>query len=365
MKSLLNAAQGIPQKKIPLWFMRQAGRYLPEYREIRKTHDTLTMFKTPAIASEITLQPLRRFNLDGAILYADILLIPDALGVGLKFVTGEGPKIAHTIRSASDLKHLQDAENIPKLIERLSYVGETLSQVIPKLDEHVTMLGFAGAPFTVASYMVEGGSGSKNEFHEIKKLIATEPTTVHTLMDILTNITIAYLQMQIQSGAEVLQLFESWSGVLNSNEYAEFCLPYVAKIIKAIKPQVPVILYLGTSAHLVDQVIALNEDSIPNVLSVDHHLQLSVVSNKIIIANYLHNEKSQHLNESLKKIALQGNLDPNLLFATKAEIEPAVKACLDAGQKHPYGYIFNLGHGINQHTPIENVEYVVELVNAI
>lgn len=359
MKLLLTAAHGKVQNKIPLWFMRQAGRYLPEYREIRKTYDTLTMFKTPHIASEITLQPLRRFNLDGAILYADILLIPDALGVGLQFVTGEGPKISHTIRSAADLTTLKDVDNIPKLIERLSYVGETLSRVKQKLDDHITMLGFAGAPFTVASYMIEGGSGSKNQFNETKTLIANEPATFHTLMDILTNITIAYLHMQIQCGAEVLQLFESWSGVLNATEYSEFCLPYVSKIVQAIKPHVPVILYLGTSKHLLDQVLALEPSSLPNVLSVDHHVQLSDVSQKIQMQNQKYN--SVH-NSNDKKIALQGNLDPNLLFASKQEIDHAVTACLDAGHKHPYGYIFNLGHGINQHTPIQNVEHVIKLV---
>lgn len=344
MKSLLHAAQGLSQSKIPVWFMRQAGRYLPEYREIRKQHDTLTMFKTPSIATEVTLQPLRRFNLDGAILYADILLIPDALGVNLKFVTGEGPKIAHTIRRAKDLTQLRNLENTEKLIEQLSYVGETITRVVPQLPNHVTMLGFAGSPFTVASYMIEGESGSKNNFAETKKLIATEPDTFHALMNALTNITIAYLDMQIKCGAEVIQLFESWSGVLNAEQYNEFCLPYVHKIIHAIQKQVPVILFLGTTAHLLNSVI--QADTVPNVLSVDYRVNLVDVSKQI----------------GAKKIGLQGNLDPHLLFKSQNEIKCGVQACVKAGCAHSSGYIFNLGHGIDQHTPLENVGYVVDLL---
>lgn len=346
MKSLLQAALGFPQTKTPVWFMRQAGRYLPEYREIRKQHNTLTMFKTPSIASEVTLQPLRRFNLDGAILYADILLIPDALGVDLNFVVGEGPKIKNTIRSASDLKKLKNLENIDKLINDLSYVGETLTRVVPELPSHVTMLGFAGAPFTVASYMIEGESGSKNNFSETRKLIETDPKTFHTLMNALTNITIAYLEMQIKCGAEVLQLFESWSGVLDTKKYEIFCLPYVQKIIQALQNKVPTILFLGTTAHLINSVI--DSSIIPNVLSVDYRVKLSDVSQKI----------------GNKKIALQGNLNPELLFSSKKEIDAGVKVCLEAGRKHPHGYIFNLGHGINKDTPLENVGYVTDLINS-
>jgi len=346
MKPLLQVALGEPQSKIPLWFMRQAGRYLPEYREIRKDHPTLEMFKTPAIASEVTLQPLRRFKLDGAILYADILLIPDALGAGLSFVTGEGPKFAHPIRCPRDLTSLRYVEDTSKIIDDLSYVAETISLVVPKLDDDVTMIGFAGAPFTVASYMIEGESGTKSDFAETRKMLANSPDTFHALMELLTRITISYLNMQIDAGVEVVQLFESWSGVLKAEQYKVFCLPYVHQILQAIQKRTPVMTYFGRSEHLLDQVI--HADVIPNVLSIDHHTSLLSASKKI----------------GNKPIALQGNLAPELLFEDKSQIEVALKKCLVEGSAHSHGYIFNLGHGIQQHTPVESVEHVVNILNS-
>lgn len=342
-KILYNAAQGQKTEKVPLWLMRQAGRYLPEYREIRKQFNTLEMFKSPKIATEITLQPLKRFQLDGAILYADILLIPDALGLELSFIEKEGPKFSKTIRSAADLKIiLNNSENIELFIEKLSYVGETLDRVKSKLDPSVTLLGFAGSPFTVASYMIEGGS-TKGEFFECKKLMFTQPDTFHALMEVLTKTTIAYLKMQIQAGAEVLQLFESWSGALSPDQYNEFCLPYTKKIVDEMKKFAPIIQFFGQGASLFSQLLDIN----PNVYGIDWRQNMSEVSQKLLGTN----------------ISIQGNLDPLLLYAPSERLSAALEQCLKIGTQHPNGYIFNLGHGCTQHTPVEKVAELVNYVN--
>lgn len=342
-KILLTAANGQQTEKTPLWLMRQAGRYLPEYREIRKEHNTLSMFQTPKIATEITLQPLKRFSLHGAILYADILLIPHAMGLGLSFVEKEGPVFEKTIRNENDLKIIQEAiKNRDELIFKLKYVAETVSLVKPQLNSNVTMLGFAGAPFTVASYMIEGKS-SKGDFLETKKLMFHKPNIFHGLMQCLTSVTIDYLQMQIQAGVEVVQLFESWSGAIDAFFYKEFCFPYVKQIIDAIKKHVPVILFMGQGALLNEQVLELK----PSVYSVDWRQNLSSVATKF----------------SGSGIALQGNLDPFLLFAPKSLLKEKVEECLKVGRAYKHGYIFNLGHGLHQTTPIENVELVSNTIS--
>lgn len=343
-KILLEAAQGKTTHKIPIWLMRQAGRYLPEYMEYRKKYNTLEMFKTPSIATEITLQPLKRFHLDGAILYADILLVPDAMGLELFFIEKEGPHFRKTIRSHVDLKQINSqAENIDKLLDKLSYVAETVEKVKQNLTKETTFLGFAGAPFTVASYMIEGGSSKKDEFFECKKLMFNEPETFHKLMELLTNATIAYLKMQIKAGVEVVQLFESWSGALSPDQFREFCLPYSKKIVDEIKKEVPVISFFGQGASLIPEALKIN----PNVHSVDWRQDLSFVSKSFAGSG----------------IALQGNLDPLLLYAPKKLLEEKLDTCLKIGTAHPHGYIFNLGHGCTQHTPIENVAHLVDCVN--
>jgi uroporphyrinogen decarboxylase len=343
-KNLLLAAQGKKTSKIPIWFMRQAGRYLPEYRNVRTQHKTLHMFKTPSIATDITLQPLERFPLDGAILYADILLIPDAMGLGLDFVEKEGPVFEKKIRTREDFQIIKQAtSNLSALIETLSYVGETVSRVKAKLPNHVTMLGFAGAPFTVASYVIEGKS-TRGEFIETKKLAFQNPSLFHDLMQELTNVTIEYLKMQIANGAEVVQLFESWSGALNAGDYQEFCFPYVKQIIDEIKKTTPVILFLGQGMGLTEQVLELN----PSVFSVDWRQNLGRVAEQFKGTG----------------IGLQGNLDPLLLYASQERLNQKLEECLRVGSAYPHGYIFNLGHGIHLGTPIENVDFMVKKVNA-
>jgi uroporphyrinogen decarboxylase len=342
-KPLKDAAHGKKPTRTPVWLMRQAGRYLPEYREIRSRFNTLTMFKTPKIATEITLQPLERFDLDGAILYADILLIPDALGMGLSFVEKEGPRFLKTIRSAEDFRSLQTQnENLEKVVDSLGYVFETVQNVSSKLSPHVTMLGFAGAPFTVASYMIEGGS-AHGEFTETKKLMYTAPDVFHSIMSLLTQVTILYLKKQIEAGVEVIQLFESWSGALSAAQYETFCEPYVAKILRAIEPLVPCILFLGQGAHLLSHAKRLK----PQILSVDWRQDLAAAA--------------QFCTQN--RMGLQGHLDPLALYAPSDVLKKEIRACVEVGQAHPYGYIFNLGHGITQHTPVENVDFLVKTVH--
>lgn len=343
-KVLLEAIQGKKTNKIPLWLMRQAGRYLPEYMEFRRKHTTLQMFKSPSIATEITLQPIKRFNLDGAIIYADILLIPDAMGLDLNFIEKEGPKFSKTIRSHVDLKQIIEySENTEKLIKKLNYVAETLENVKSQLSKDITLIGFAGAPFTVASYMIEGKSSAKNDFFECKKLMFNEPETFHILMNILTNVTIEYLKMQIKAGAEVIQLFESWSGALTPDQFREFCLPYSKKIVTEIKKYAPIISFFGQGAGLISEAIELN----PNAHGVDWRQDLSIVSKTFTGTN----------------IALQGNLDPLLLYAPEKLLQQKLDECLSIGSKYTHGYIFNLGHGCTQHTPVENVDFLVNYVN--
>ena len=343
-KPLLAALKGQKPAHTPVWLMRQAGRYLPEYRAIREKNDTLTMFKTPTIAADITLQPLRRYALDGAIVYADILLLPEALGLGLEFVKGEGPQFARTIRSAQDLSWLQkQAANAKEVVARADYVAETLGRVKSELSPDVTLLGFAGAPWTVASYMIEGGS-AKGEFFESKKLMFDAPQVLHGLLNILTDLTIDYLHMQVDAGADALQLFESWGGALTPDQYLEFCAPYSIRIMNALRPRVPTIHFVGEAAGILNEVLTVPSD----VFGVDWRQSLGRVSSHPLLGER----------------GLQGNLDPLLLHASRTLLETKAAEILKAGRAHKTGqFIFNLGHGIRQTTPPENVGFLVDLVH--
>jgi uroporphyrinogen decarboxylase len=301
------------------------------------------MFQKPSIAAEVTLQPLRRFPLDGAILYADILLIPDALGLGLSFTPGEGPAFARPLWSAENWQpHWNHDGIVEAVVDKLQYVAQTIGLVKPQLDPGVTFLGFAGAPFTVASYMIEGCGGSKQDFVHTKKLLREDPELFHRMMDLLTRITIKYLEMQVQAGVEVVQLFESWSGALSYHQYATFCTPYVTKIIAALKPKVPVILFLGQGAALWPEV----KKCAPSMFSVDWRPRFSHAVDTFAGTN----------------IGLQGNLDPTLLLSTPDIFAPDVAALLQEARRCEQGYIFNLGHGCIKETPVENIAKLVQLV---
>lgn len=344
-KPLLVAARGGKPAHTPLWLMRQAGRYLPEYRALREKSDTLTMFRTPVIATEITLQPLRRFPLDAAIVYADILLLPDALGLGLSFVAGEGPKFARVVRDEESLAWLRKQASDPaKIRERLSYVGETLSRVKEGLSPTTALIGFAGAPWTVASYMMEGGSAG-GEFVESKKVMFERPEVLKGLLAVLTDLTIDYLHMQVDAGAEILQLFESWGGALTPAQYAEFALPCSRRILEALSPRVPFIHFVGEGAGLTHLSLSAGG----HIYGVDWRQDLSRVS-------ALAREHG---------MGVQGNLDPMLLFAPQNLMCEAATEIVRAGRAHAPGFIFNLGHGIRQHTPVENVAALVKHVHGL
>lgn len=347
LKPLCRAAKGENVWPPPCWLMRQAGRYLPEYRAFREKADTLTMFKTPAIAAEITLQPLRRYSqLDAAIVYADILLIPDAMGLGLHFVKGEGPKFTHPIRTNADWNATQQRNNDHKvIIDKLSYVAETLTKVKPHLAPHQALLGFAGAPFTVASYMVEAG-GTSGTLLETKKLCFQNPSLMHELLNKVTDITIDYLNMQIDVGIDALQLFESWGGALAPHEYQEFAAPYADRVLKAVSQRVPTIHFVGESAGILSAATQVHSD----VFSVDWRQDLQNVMT--------------HCQQKGIHKGLQGNLDPLLLHATPEKLEKEARTLLTKAKSWGHGYIFNLGHGIHLETPVEAVAHLLKVVKS-
>lgn len=342
-KPVLKALMGEKNIVTPVWFMRQAGRCLPEYRAIKSTMKTYDMFITPKVASEVTMQPLKRFPLDAAIVYADILHIPDALGCGLSFEPGDGPKFSHTVRTKSDLTLLRDRlKDSSKVADSLSFVGETLRLVKPQLAKDQTLIGFAGSPWTVASYVVEGGSS--HNFHQVKALMMKDPQVFKDLMEILTEATIPYLQMQIRAGAEVIQLFESWGGqALGTNMYKEFCKPYMERIIKALSSQVPIIHFVNRSAGIWDEIVSLPSQGI----GIDWAQPLSKVA----------------LDPRMQGRCLQGNLDPMWLYASWDKLKMEAQEILTAGRNFSGGYIFNVGHGFTPDTPLENVEKLVEFIH--
>jgi uroporphyrinogen decarboxylase len=314
----------------PLWLMRQAGRYLPEYRQLRAEHSTLKMFKTPQIATEITLQPLKRFELDAAILYADILLIPDALGLGLFFQEGEGPCFTKYILQPEDVDALKERiENKEKFVESLSYVGETVARIKEKLSPEQALIGFAGAPLTVATYMLEGKL-SKGQFPQTHKFIHHHLDEFHKLLSILTDATIYYLEMQINAGAQMIQLFESWSHAVSPSDYFRHCYPYSQKIFQFLKQRkIPAISFFGYGAGLIPDLLSENQENCFDAIGVDWHQDLKNVS--------------QLLKDA--PIALQGNLNPYLLNAPIHNLEEALYKNLQIGSNHKHGFIFNLGHG--------------------
>lgn len=318
-----------PVDTTPVWMMRQAGRYLPEYRETRsKAGDFLSLCKNTDFACEVTLQPLRRYDLDAAILFSDILTIPDALGLGLYFETGEGPKFHKTVRTE------QDVANLPKLNAKsnLDYVMNAVSTIRSALGGQVPLIGFSGSPWTLATYMVEGGSSK--EFRFTKQMMYAQPEVLHALLDHLAHSVIDYLNAQIDAGAQAIQIFDSWGGALAHREYVEFSLNYMNKIIAGLQREkdgrrIPIIVFTKGGGQWLEPMISTGADA----LGLDWTTRLDTARTTVA-----------------GRVALQGNLDPAVLYGSAASIEKAVKAMLDDayanGEKT--GYIANLGHGITQ-----------------
>lgn len=317
--------------KIPLWLMRQAGRYLPEYRAIRSRHSFMEMVQTPKIACEITTQPIRRFQFDAAILFSDILVLPDALGLGLSFEEKLGPVFKYPLKTPLDL-HRIERDSLPS---SLDYIPETIELIKNKLD--VPLIGFAGAPFTVASYMIEGGT-SKNLL-KTKKWVVNNPQAFKKLMEILSDLTIQYLQLQIRAGVNAVQLFDTWAGALSSSQMEELSLPYIKKIIRAIEPSVPVIFFSKACSSFAK----LFKEAKPQGISFDINADL------------------KRMRHEMPHMAIQGNFDPDILLGSQEAIKQEARRIIDSMQDDP-GFIFNLGHGIHPETPIAAVQTLIEEV---
>jgi uroporphyrinogen decarboxylase len=315
--------------------MRQAGRYMAEYRAIRQKVDFWTLCKTPELCCEVTLQPIDAFGLDAAIIFSDLLVTLPPSGFDVEFIKGTGPVVHDPIKSAADIQKLTPVDTL----HDLGYVGEAVRQTVAALPSDVPLIGFAGAPFTLASYLIEGGSSK--QFMKTKAFLHQEPEAARTLFDHLAKVTIELLNLQIDQGARAVQIFDSWAGCLDPEDYARWGLAYTKQIVDAVRrPDVPVIVFpkgTGTYLELVAQTGA-------DVVGVDWTLPLDQARAKVG-----------------PKVALQGNLDPGRLLAPWPELARSIDRVLDAAGDGT-GHVFNLGHGIYQFTPVDNVKRMVDYV---
>ena len=332
---MILACRREPAPYTPVWLMRQAGRYMPEYRRVRAQHDFLEMCRRPEIAAEVTVTAVERLGVDAAIIFADILLPLIPMEVGLRYEKDGGPIIERPVRSAVDL------ERIPPIdaTGALGFVGDAIRMVRHALGDRVPLIGFAGAPFTLASYLIEGG-GSR-QYQATKTMMYTEPATWHRLMETLARTTADYLNMQIAAGADIVQLFDSWVGVLGPDDYRRFVLPHSAAVISALSPRVPLI-HFGT---VTGSLLELMREAGGDVIGLDWRVDLEQAWARL---GY--------------DVGVQGNLDPVALFAGIPEIRRRVRAILDRAAGRP-GHIFNLGHGILPETPVDHVRALVDAVH--
>lgn len=332
---ILNALHCKNKSRAPIWIMRQAGRYMPEYRAIRAKHSFLEMCHRPEIAAEVTMLPIHAFEMDAAILFSDILVVAEALGVGLRFEEGVGPIIERQILSEKDV----DALPIVHVDEKLSYVSNAIKILQPHLK--VPLIGFCGAPFTIASYMIEGRSSK--DLKKTKQWMLREPAVFHRLLKKIAECTIEYLKMQIQAGVQAIQIFDSWANVLGHLQFREFSLAYLKQIVDAMRPlKVPVILFCRGSSVFAPGLAEIA----PAAISLDW--QSDLLEMRSVIP---------------KTIAIQGNLDPDILYAESVTIKKEAQRLLQ-GMKSDQGYIFNLGHGIHPDTPVDAVKALVESVKS-
>jgi uroporphyrinogen decarboxylase len=338
----LRALRREPTDTTPIWVMRQAGRYLPEYRETRaRAGSFMALAQNPELACEVTLQPLARFDLDAAILFSDILTIPDAMGLGLTFAQGEGPQFAHPVRSAADIAKLA----VPDIDGELRYVMDAVRLIRRELHGRVPLIGFSGSPWTLACYMVEG-SGSK-DFATLKAMCWNQPGLAHQLLETLAQAVAQYLIAQAAAGAQALMVFDTWGGLLGPAPFREFSLRYMTRVVGALKAdahsrELPIILFSkGAGQHLAEMA-----DSGCAALGVDWSIDLDQARRAVA-----------------GKVALQGNLDPAILRAGPEVIRREARAVLDSYGNHP-GHVFNLGHGITPEVDPEHVRVLVDEVHA-
>ena len=337
----LRALRREPVDCTPVWLMRQAGRYLPEYRATRaKAGSFMGLATNPELACEVTLQPLRRYALDAAILFSDILTIPDAMGLGLSFAEGEGPKFARPVRTAADVAKLA----VPDMETELRYVMDAVRTIRRELNGSVPLIGFSGSPWTLACYMVEGG-GSAN-FSKIKAMAFSEAGLLHRILEVTTDAVIAYLSAQRAAGAQALQVFDTWGGVLAPHHYREFSLPYLARIAEELprgegRDRTPLILFGKGNAPYLEELAATGAEG----LGVDWLVSLQEARRR-----------------TGSRVALQGNLDPATLYASPEGIRTEVRRVLDSFGGGP-GHVFNLGHGLSPDMDPEHIGVLVDAVH--
>ncbi len=332
---LLRTARGEKVERPPVWLMRQAGRILPQYRALRgKLSGFKELVETPHLAAEVTIQPVDELGVDAAIIFSDILVIPEAMGLTYEMVEKKGPWFPKTIESLSDVEKLGSGENV---LGELQYVFDALSVTKKELNGRVPLIGFAGAPWTIFSYMLEG-SGSKT-FSKARKFLYQNPTAAHLLLDKITDTTIAYLKQKVRSGANMVQVFDSWAGILPPYQYSEFAIPYIKKIVDSIE-DVPVIVFSKGAWFAMDELSKLD----CQVLGVDWNTKVSDLRGKLNVQQ-----------------VLQGNLDPCMLYSSEENVrEATLKMLNDFGGKH----IANLGHGVYPDTPLDSVKTFVNTVKS-
>lgn len=325
----------------PIWIMRQAGRYLPEYREIRaKVKDFLTLCKTPELACEVTLQPIKRFALDAAIIFSDILTIPDAMGLGLEFHNNEGPRFQSVVQDPESISKLI----IPDVAEELAYVMAAIKLVKQELQGKLPLIGFSGSPWTLATYMVEGGSSKT--FSQVKKLLFTEPAAFTQLLEKLVTAVSIYLKEQINAGVDAVMLFDTWGGLLTPHDYQQYSLQPMREIIKNLKAEhadIPVIMFTKNGGLWLHEMMASGADAIGLDWTIDIGVARKEVNGQVV---------------------LQGNMDPSILYAKPERIRQEVLRLLESYGHFP-GHIFNLGHGIYPDVPPENVAILVDSVHEL
>jgi uroporphyrinogen decarboxylase len=339
--NFLRALLREPTDYTPLWLMRQAGRYLPEYCETRKrAGNFLNLCKTPSLACEVTLQPLARYDLDAAILFSDILTVPDAMGLGLYFAEGEGPKFERPLREEWAIRDL----TAPDPYDHLRYVMDAVAEIRRALDNSVPLIGFSGSPFTLACYMVEGGGS--DDFRTLKTMLYSRPDLLHRILEVNATAVTSYLNAQIESGAQAVQIFDTWGGALSHAAYQEFSLAYMQRVIAGLKKthdgeRVPCIVFTKGGGQWLEAIAASGCDAV----GLDWTTDIGAARRRVG-----------------DQVALQGNFDPMALFASPEAVAKEATRILDSFGPGS-GHVFNLGHGINQHTPPENVSVLVDTVH--
>jgi uroporphyrinogen decarboxylase len=340
--TLLRALLREPTEYTPIWLMRQAGRYLPEYMATRQRAGSfLKLCKTPSLATEVTMQPLARFDLDAAILFSDILTIPDAMGLGLYFAEGEGPKFERPLREEWEIRDLE----VPDPTVELRYVLDAVAEIRRALDNSVPLIGFSGSPYTLACYMLEGGASE--DFRATKTLLYSRPDLLHHILDVNARAVTAYLNAQIEAGAQAVMIFDTWGGTLAHAEYLEFSLAYMQRIVSELTREregrrVPSIVFTKGGGNWLDAISRIGCDAVGLDWTVDIGAARKLVG---------------------ERVALQGNLDPMALFGSAESIQHHAKKILK-NFGNASGHVFNLGHGISQFTPPENVAVLVDTVRS-